>query len=273
MHSTASDGVYPPDDLVRMALDRRLSAMSITDHDTVAAVEVALRASEGTSLELIPGVEISTVIESREVHLLGYYIDPESSRMQEAFAVLRASRLERAKKIISKLDQLGIEICPEQVHHALGEDRAIGRPHIARALVDGGFVSSTEKAFDRYLRSGAPAYVPRYRMSPQEVLKLIRGAGGIPVLAHPLGVTEFLPLLVEEGLAGLEVFYRGYTSGHISELLSLAHRFHLVPTGGSDFHGGDRSDAVSLGGVYVPPDTVEKLRARLNRSRQTIWPT
>jgi len=242
--------------------------MSITDHDTVAGIGVALRASQGTSLELIPGVEIGIVMGSREVHLLGYYVDAKSSRLRETLAVLRASRLERAKEIIAKLSQLGIVICPERVRDGLSEDRAIGRPHIARALVDEGFVASTEEAFDRYLSSGAPAYVPRYRLLPQEALELIREAEGIPVLAHPLHITEFLPLLVEEGLAGLETFYRGYTSGQTSELLSLAHRYHLVPTGGSDFHGGDRSDAVSLEGVYVPPDTVEKLRARLNRSRQ-----
>jgi predicted metal-dependent phosphoesterase TrpH len=248
-----------------MALDRHLSALSITDHDTVAGVGDALSASQGTSLVVIPGVEIGSVIESREVHLLGYYIDPESSRLRETIAVFRASRLERAKKIISKLGQLGIVLSSEWVRLAQSEDRAIGRPHIARALVDEGFVSTLEEAFDRYLGLGAPAYVPRYRLPSREVLELIREAGGIPVMAHPLYTTEFLPQLVDEGLEGLETFYRGYTSGQTSELLSLAHRYHLVPTGGSDFHGRDRSDAVSLGGVYVPPDAVEKLRARLDR--------
>jgi predicted metal-dependent phosphoesterase TrpH len=161
VHSTASDGVYQPDELVTMALDRHLSALSITDHDTVAGVGEAVSASQGTNLEVIPGVEIGSVIDSREVHLLGYYIDPKSSRLWETLAVLRSSRLERAKKIISKLGQLGIVICPERIRDALSEDRAIGRPHIARALVNEGFVSSTEEAFGRYLSSGAPAYVPR----------------------------------------------------------------------------------------------------------------
>lgn len=250
-----------------MALDRQLSAISVTDHDTVAGVDVAVDASKGTDLEVVPGVEIGTLIESQEVHLLGYFIATDSRRLREALALLRRARLERAREIVDRLIQLDVRISLQQVAEIVGEAEAIGRPHIAHALVKEGVVPSSKEAFDRYLSPGAPAYVPRYRMPPQDVLALIRDAHGIAVIAHPLEVLRFVPQLVDYGLVGLEAFYRGYTPGQISELLNLAHRYNLVPTGGTDFHGSDRDDAVAPGSVYVPPNTVERLRERLRTSR------
>ena len=249
-----------------MALDRRLSVISVTDHDTVAGVDVAISASRGTALEVVPGVEIGTVIESQEVHLLGYFIATDSRRLRESLALLRNARIERAREIVERLAQLDIQISLQQLEDTVGEAEAIGRPHIAHALVKEGVVPSLKTAFERYLSQGAPAYVPRYRMPSQEVLALIREAHGIPVIAHPLEVMHLVPQLVDDGLVGLEAFYRGYTPGQISELLDLAHRYDLVPTGGTDFHGFDRDDAIAPGSVYVPPNTVELLRERLERS-------
>jgi len=249
-----------------MALDRHLSAISVTDHDAVTGADLALDASEGTDLEVVPGVEIGTLIDSREVHLLGYFIATDSPRLHEALALLRRARLERAKEIVDKLTQLDVRISLQQVSDIAGDTEAIGRPHIAHALVKEGVVPSAKEAFDRYLSQGAPAYVPRYRMSAADVLDLIREADGLPVIAHPLDVLHVVPLLVDRGLGGLEAFYRGYTPGQISDLLEVANRYGLVPTGGTDFHGFDRDDAIVPGGVYVPPDTVERLRARRGRS-------
>ena len=246
-----------------MAIETRMTAISITDHDTVSGIEAALEVSKGFPLELIPGIELSTVLDSREIHLLGYFIDPGAECLQETLTLLVESRTERARKIITKLDEIGLPLSWENISDTNHDNKVIGRPHIARALVGEGYVRSTNEAFELFLNRGAPAYVPRYKLSPSAALKLILEAGGLPVLAHPLEVTDVVPLLVEQGLVGLEVFYRGYTLGQISELLSLANRFGLVPTGGTDFHGNDREGAVPMGSVYVPPDTVEKLRARL----------
>lgn len=240
-----------------------MAAISITDHDTVAGIEPALEASRGFPLEFIPGIELSTVLDSREIHLLGYFIDPGARCLQETLTLLVESRIERARKIISKLGDIGLPLSWEKILSTCRDSDAIGRPHIARALVAEGYVRSTSEAFELFLSRGAPAYVPRYKLSPFAALKLIFEAGGLPVLAHPLEITDVVPLLAERGLVGLEVFYRGYTFGQISELLSLANRFSLVPTGGTDFHGDDQDDAVPMGSVYVPPDTVEKLHARL----------
>jgi len=240
--------------------------MALTDHDTVAGVEAALQAAQDTPLEVIPGVEISTLVGSGECHLLGYFVDHKSPRLQEKLALFGNSRLKRAEKMVSTLNRLGVHIPWEKVSSIVEEDGIVGRPHIAQALVDAGHVSSVGEAFDRYLNRGGPAYVERFKISPVEAVDLIHEADGLPVLAHPLGVTDTLPELVDRGLAGLEVFYRGYSLGEISELLSLARRYNLVPTGGTDFHGRPEPDAVPLGGVYVPPDTADRLRERAGQS-------
>jgi predicted metal-dependent phosphoesterase TrpH len=265
LHSSASDGTYHSRDLVRMAIEKRLAAISITDHDTVAGIGAALEAAEGTDLALIPGIELSAVLDAREVHLLGYFIDPTAKPLQETLALLADSRTQRARRIIAKLTTLGLPLHWEKISDAYQANGVIGRPHIARALINEGYVHSVEEAFALYLGHGAPAYVPRYKLSPAAAVKLILEAGGLPVLAHPLDVTDLVPTLVEQGLAGIEAFYRGYTLGQISELLSLAKRFKLLTTGGTDFHDDGQSGSVAMGSVYVPANTVDKLRARLSR--------
>jgi len=241
-----------------------MSAIAITDHDTVAGVEAGLLAAQGTTLEVIPGIEISSLVACREVHLLGYFVDTQSPQLCAVLARLAEARLHRAKKMVSLLAALGINVSWDMVS-ALAKGGIVGRPHIAQALVDQGLAASVSAAFDRFLNRDGPAYVERFRLSPSEGLDLIRAAGGLSVLAHPIGVTDFLPSLVDRGLAGLEVFYRGYSPGEMSELLSLTRLLHLVPTGGTDFHGRDEVNSTSLGSVYVPPDTVHKLRLRAGR--------
>jgi len=247
-----------------MALARQMKAIAITDHDTVAGVEAGLLAAQGTTLEVVTGIEMSSLVAYREVHLLGYFIDTQSSQLCEVLVKLAEARRHRAKEMVSLLAGLGINISWDMVS-ALAKGGIVGRPHIAQVLVDQGHATSVSAAFDRYLNRDGPAYVERFRLSPGEGLDLIRAAGGLSVLAHPIGVTDFLPSLVDRGLAGLEVFYRGYSPGEMSELLSLARLFHLVPTGGSDFHGREEVNSTPLGSVYVPPDTVHKLRLRAGR--------
>jgi len=260
LHSTASDGQFSPSELVAMALDRNLLAIAITDHDTTAGIDEALEAARGTGLEVIPGVEISCDVPHEEVHLLGYYLDYHHPALQGKLRAMRDARLQRAKGMLAKLAALGFPLPWEMVAELAG-DGSVGRPHIAQAMVRMGCVDSTDEAFDLYIGRSGPAYVERYKLSPSDAVLLIKEAHGLPVLAHPLRVMHFLPALVEWGLVGLEVYYNGYSAEDIQELAALARKFDLIPTGGSDFHGPGVLDTVDMGGVWVPVESVKRLRA------------
>jgi len=260
LHSTASDGQFSPSELVAMALDRNLLAIAITDHDTTAGIDEALEAARGTGLEVIPGVEISCDVPHEEVHLLGYYLDYHHPALQGKLRAMRDARLQRAKGMLAKLAALGSPLPWEMVAELAG-DGSVGRPHIAQAMVRMGCVDSTDEAFDLYIGRSGPAYVERYRLSPSDAVLLIKEAHGLPVLAHPLRVMHFLLALVEWGLVGLEVYYNGYSAEDIQELAALARKFDLIPTGGSDFHGPGVLDTVDMGGVWVPVESVKRLRA------------
>lgn len=260
LHSTASDGQYTPSELVAMAIERRLLAIAITDHDTTDGIDEALEAARGTGLEVIPGVEISCDIPRQELHILGYYIDHHEPILEEKLRTFRQSRLHRAKAMLDKLAALGFPLEWEAVTELAGGS-SVGRPHIAQAMVKMGYVASTDEAFDLYIGRNGPAYVERYKLSPLEAVSLIKEAQGLPVLAHPLEVTQFVPSLVEGGLVGLEVYYNGYSPEDMQELANLARKYDLIPTGGSDFHGPDVLDTVEMGGVEVPVESWERLRA------------
>jgi len=260
LHSTASDGQFSPSELVMMALERNLLTIAITDHDTTAGIDEALEAARGTGLEVIPGVEISCDVPHEEVHLLGYYLDHHHPALLGKLRAMRDARLRRAKGMLAKLAALGFPLPWEMVAELAGGG-SVGRPHIAQAMVKMGYVASAGEAFDLYIGRDGPAYVERYKPSPLEAVSLIKQAQGLPVLAHPLKVIHFLPDLVEGGLIGLEVYYNGYSAEDIRELADLARKFDLIPTGGSDFHGPDVLDTVDMGGVRVPMESVERLRA------------
>ena len=261
LHSTASDGQYTPTELVRLALEGGLQVIALTDHDTTEGIEEALSAAYGTDLRVIPGVEISTDVPgNHEVHILGYYIDPSYVPLQEALAKLRESRVERVHKVLALLAQAGCPVSLEQVSALAGEG-AVGRPHIAQAMVEANYVSSVESAFRFHLGRGAPAYVPRPKLSPQRAIQLVLEAGGVPVLAHPGHVIEHIPSLARAGLVGLEVFYVGYPKAEQDFLIGLAQKHNLIVTGGSDFHGAGIAGADQPGQVEVPWSTVEQLRA------------
>jgi predicted metal-dependent phosphoesterase TrpH len=259
LHSTASDGQFSPSELVEMALERNLIVIAVTDHDTTAGIDEALEAARGTELEVIPGVEISCDVPHEEVHLLGYYLDHHHPALQGKLRAMRDARLQRAKGMLAKLAALGLPLPWEMVAELAGGD-SVGRPHIARAMVKMGYVASHDEAFGLYIGRNGPAYVERYKISPLDAVSLIKEARGLPVLAHPLRVTDFLPSLIERGLVGLEVYYNGYSAEDIRGLADLAHKFDLIPTGGSDFHGSG-VDTVGMGGVKVPIESVERLRA------------
>jgi predicted metal-dependent phosphoesterase TrpH len=243
VHTTASDGTLTPSQVVQLAKKRRLKAIAITDHDTVDGVKEALEEGERASLEVIPGVEISANIGRGSVHLLGYFVETEGGILKEKLDTLKGARSERNPRIVSKLKSLGIAITYQEVVAASGGGQ-VGRPHFAQVLLNKGYVSSLNEAFDRYLAQGAPAYVDKYRLDVKEAIDLVLKAGGVPVLAHPFTLNcmpgdleTLVNELVQDGLKGIEAFYPDHTREQTAQYRGLAEKFHLVKTGGSDFHG------------------------------------
>ena len=268
VHSTASDGQFCPAELVQRALQVGLAAIAITDHDTTEGVAGALEAARGTVLKVIPGVEISTDASGREVHVLGYYIRYKDPDLCSKLALFRDLRLERARRMVAKLGRMGLPLDWDRVREIAG-DAAVGRPHIARALLEQGYISTLDEAFHLYIGRNGPAYADRFKLSPVEAVRTILAADGLPVLAHPLHATHLVPELARNGLAGLEVYYPGYLSDDTRFLLNLAADYDLIATGGSDFHG-DVLPAHDLGGIVVPEEVVESLLAhRLRRQRES----
>jgi len=261
IHTTFSDGLHTPTEIVEMSRAEGLSVISISDHACVDGVPEAIQAAAGTQVQVVPGVEISTEVDGLEVHILGYFVNHASPKLRTALSRIQDLRLERAKEMLTRLRALGLAIPLEQVQELAGHG-ALGRPHLAMAMVEAHFVSSAQEAFQRYLGSDRPAYVPRSKTTPADAFRLIRAAGGVPVLAHPWRMTQMLPGLVAKGLMGLETYYTGYSPEMTNYLVELAHRYHLVCTGGSDFHGLTLLPNNRLGQVHVPLECVELLRDR-----------
>ena len=262
-HSTASDGALAPAALVELAGARGLRVLGLTDHDTTAGLAEARAAAGPLGLRLVPGVELSTHVETGEVHVLGYFVDPAHPDLVVALARFREAREDRAGRIVERLRAAGAPIAYERVL-AFAGGGSIGRPHVARALIEAGHATSIGDAFERYLVRGRPGYVERYRLTPPDAVRLIRAAGGVPVLAHPHSAADLaalLPELVAAGLGGLECYYGDYDEPRKRELLALAARYDLVPTGGTDFHGPGIHQR-PLGGTPVPLASVAALEAR-----------
>jgi len=262
VHTTASDGRLTPEEIVQRAAERGLKYIAITDHDTVAGIERALQAGTAfPSLTLIPGMEINTDTLTGEVHILGYCIDYKNKALQVSLDRLRHSREIRAKKIVDNLSGMGIDISWERVMELAGGG-SVGRPHIAQAMFEGGHIPSLQEAFIKYIGRHGPAYAERERLSPEDAVKLVVMAGGLPVVAHPEDVDEldsFLTSLKRAGLVGMETYYNGYHRDTIRKLAKLAERYGLITTGGSDFHGLGSSHETPLGGVQVPIECAERL--------------
>jgi hypothetical protein len=237
-----------------------LSTVAITDHDTVGGVGEALAAASGTSLEVIPGVEISTDVRETEVHILGYFIAVTDANLHHQLQLFKDSRSVRARQIVARLSRLGLSLDFRRVQE-MANGGSVGRPHIAGAMVERGYVSSIREAFDRYIGQNRPAYVPRHKIHPAQAIAIIRAAGGVPVLAHPRLLTTRVRYLAANGLAGLEAYYTGYGQEETSSLLSLAQQHQLLATGGSDFHGEHVKPESLLGGVDMPLEVVAALRA------------
>lgn len=263
-HSTASDGIYAPARLLQLAGEAGLRVLALTDHDTTNGIAEAAQAAQALGIDFIPGIELNTDTSGGEVHVLGYFPETEHPAFQSALKTLRDARVRRGERMVELLNENGITISWERVREIA--QGTVGRPHVARALMEAGYVQSIGEAFDKYIGKGCVGYVPRYHLSPVDATRLIDSVNGLPVIAHPLTLPglptlrEWLPELRAAGLVGLETYYGPYTEADERELRSLASEYDLIPTGGTDFHGPG-IHPTPLGGRYVPYEAVERLKA------------
>lgn len=262
LHTTASDGRLEPAELVSLAVKVGLDVIAITDHDSIDGVVPALAAAQAyPSVTVIPGVELSTDVPRGEVHVLGYFIDYTDRNLAVTLDGLRDSRKGRAVRMIAKLRDLGMEVQWQRVEE-LAQGGSVGRPHIAQAMLEAGYISSLSEAFDNYIGRNGPAYAEREKMTPAESVKLIVDVRGLPVLAHPADIEDLdalLPELLKAGLVGIEVFYTKYTPETISRLLTIAQQHRLITTGGTDYHHFEDGKEDRIGAVLAPPQSVKQL--------------
>ncbi|MCM3698392.1 PHP domain-containing protein [Paenibacillus macerans] len=268
-HTQASDGINAPAENVRLAKEKGLAGLAITDHDTVAGIAEAREAGARLSLVVVPGVEISTRAGGKDIHVLGYFLNDRDKLLLERLERLRAVREERNEKIIANLQKLGISITLQEVKDGLSRplrpDESVGRPHIADALVRKGAANDMRDAFDRYLAEGKPGYASLPRIGPEEAMQWIREAGGAPVLAHPglYGDDDLVRKILENGRpAGIEVYHSDHGPDEEQRYMALAEQFGLIATGGSDYHGVRQGVVFhgDLGSRTAPPGTVERLK-------------
>ena len=266
LHSTASDGSYPPETVVALAERAGLRVMALTDHDSIAGVAPAEARAERSGIRVIPGVELSVNEAGFDVHLLAYGFDPADKGLNAALTRYRESRRERAKKMLSRLKGLGIRIHLDEVEE-IACGGALGRPHIAEALMRGGHVETFHEAFQRFLGHHAPAYVAKQTVTLEEAVGVVRDAGGVTALAHPgtLNRDHLIAGWARRGLDGIEVWHSKHAPPDVARYRAIAEKQGLLMTGGSDFHG-ERTPDVSIGGVAVPEGILgpldEALRAR-----------
>jgi predicted metal-dependent phosphoesterase TrpH len=270
LHTTASDGRLPPAELVRRVSAAGITVMAVTDHDTVAGLDEARAEAAIDHITSVDGIEITAVHDGRDVHILGYFFDPADVALTAFLERQRAQRVDRVREIGDRLRDLGAPVDVEAMLRWVSErpGTAVGRPAIARALVEAGHASSFQDAFDRLLAAGQPAFVPRRGSSPQEVVEVVHRAGGIASMAHP-GLTKqpaLLATLVAGGLDGLEVYHADHPPAVLAELAVYAARHRLLVTGGSDYHGDDGRDR-PLGGVTLPRADFARLQEAASRWR------
>jgi len=275
LHTTASDGVMTPSEIVNYAKNKGLQAIAITDHDTIEGLKEGISEGERIGLEVIPGIEISAEHSPGSMHLLGFLIDVNHPILKERLEYLQRARAERNPRMAEKLNKLGINITFDEVLKVSGGGQ-VGRPHFAQVLIEKGYVRSFQEAFDRFLKKGAPAYVEKMRFSAEESIHFINEANGVAVLAHPNtlqlnGYSELENLilrLVKKGLRGIEAYYPEHSALEVAQYMTLAERHGLLVTGGTDYHGIEKNGldiGVGRGEMRLPYSIVENLKATRNR--------
>lgn len=269
-HTDRSDGTFTPAELVRLAAERRLDVLAVTDHDTTEGLEEAAAAGREVGVDVVPGVELSTEYERTSVHVLCYWMDVQHSGLQEELRRLRDERFRRGELMVEKLRALGLPVSFERVRE-IARGGNIVRPHVAQAMVESGIVATEEEAFDRFIGDGGPAHVPKHALHPVDAVALIREAGGLSALAHPgmwgdqTAVPEVLiESMAEVGMVGLEVDHTDHAPEQRTYYRKLAGRLELIATGGSDCHG-TRYDPVRLGATLCDPAAFQALRALARR--------
>lgn len=264
VHTNESDGVWTPTRVVEAARDMGLAAISITDHDAVTGIPAAVEAGKKLDIEVMNGIEFTAERNNRELHILGYGIDPHHAEVRAMADRLQQSRFDRAKRMVDKLADLGIKIDFDAVLDQAGPGN-IGRPHIARALLEGGHISSLQEAFDRYISRGKPAYADRWRVEPEIAIDLIHDAGGLAFLAHPKlrNASDHIGYLADKGLDGLEVFHSRHSARDATEFTAIADKLGLLKSGGTDCHGPSREGPALIGTQPVPYDYFQAIERAL----------
>lgn len=271
-HSTASDGTLPPREVLRLAKQNNLTALALTDHDTVAGCEEAADEAKTLGIDFLCGIEISAEFpHPGTMHILGYGVDPNNPALKNLTETLLAGRDNRNPRIVAKLNEMGVAVTMKEWEDE-AKGNVLGRPQLAAILMRKGYVSSIKQAFDKYIGQGAPAYFDKERLTPKQALERIGAAGGIAVLAHPIQLrTEndaqletVIKNLVDNGLAGLEIIHSDHDAGWVEKISRLADKYGLVKTGGSDFHGSNKKD-INLGvanGRRIPRELFDALVER-----------
>jgi len=265
-HTNKSDGALSPTELVLKAKEKALTTISITDHDSVNALEEAIEVGKEVGVNVIPGVELSTDIEEREVHLLGLFLDISNDELKKYLSFFRDERLYRAKRIVKKLNMLGHTITIDDVmEHA--QSSAIGRPHIAFAMVERGIVSNYYEAFGKYIGDDGPAYEKKIHVSPKSALKIISDAGGLSFIAHPGYISEtIVTTLIKAGIDGIEVIHPSHNDYQVRFYRGIVNQYCLLETGGSDFHGGGKGDENNLGKFYISQSKIDAMQKMMQRN-------
>ncbi len=269
-HSTHSDGRLTTAELAAMAARNGVRVMALSDHDSTAGVRDMANELNHYGVRLIPGVELSTDIPGSEIHVLGYFMNIDDPHFQSELARFREGRLGRGMRMVEKLRGLGMDLSWERVQEIAG-DASVGRPHVAQHMLEKGYVKSLPEAFDKYIGRNGPAYAEREKLTPAQAVELIISAGGIASVAHPQytpNVEEILAALKQQGLSGVEVFYKDLSPQRVGELLAIAKKLALLPTGGSDYHGLGNPGEREPGMISMPEAAVEALLAAGERCAQ-----
>ncbi|MFO7445370.1 MAG: PHP domain-containing protein [Ignavibacteriaceae bacterium] len=266
IHTTHSDGFYSPTEIIGKAKEKGLDIIGITDHDNISAIEEAANAGKKVGIEVIPGVEISSDVRDKEVHILGYFVEPDNKELERYLNFFREERIKRAVRIVNRLNNLGFPLSINDVMDKAANS-AVGRPHIAQAMLEKGFVNSYYEAFNKFIGNGCPAFEKKVHLSPQSAFKIINDAGGLSFIAHPGYMPEILlKEIIEAGVDGIEVVHPSHSPQQTKFYRGIVNEYFLLDSGGSDFHGGKREDEGNLGKYFTNPSAIEAMRKRLLRN-------
>jgi 3',5'-nucleoside bisphosphate phosphatase len=271
LHTNFSDGTWTPEDLVLQAQKSGLSCIAVTDHDTVEGCERAAAACAAVKMEFIPGTELTAEHEDTELHVLGYFLDTHNEKLLAEISKFQIVRQSRIHEMVARINELGVPLKAESVF-ALANCKSPGRPHVARAMAKAGYVKNLDEAFERFLKKGRPAWVPKSKISALEAVELVHQAGGIAVMAHPgLNKTDsIIPALIAAGLDGIECFHTKHSTAMSERYLEIADKYNLLVTGGSDCHGFSKGKPL-IGTVKLPYEHIQKMKE--HRSKATPAPS